>query len=311
MSLSEVPRIPIGKWPTPLRRLDYSSRALGCDVWAKVEEECGAWGGNKVRKLEYLLAEARAAAATKLVAYGAGSSSWAAATALHGRDHGFDVTLGLGGAVPVDYARLYGRLGTRVMRLPTLASVPAAALVARARAGKGARLLPPGGSGGVGDLGSFQAGVEVADAVERGDMPEPSHAFVPAGTGGTCAGLGTGMALRNLHCRVVAIRVTPRPLGTLWLVGRRMSALNRRLSQLGVRSRAMSFVEGIDACYPPGYGKPSKPAIEAAEMARLDGLQLDLTYAAKAFAGLIATVRTGISGPVLFLHTSPGPLPDR
>lgn len=306
-----MPRLEIGRWPTPIRRLDHTSSALGCEVWAKTEEDCGAWGGNKVRKLEYLLGAARSSGARKLVTYGAGGSTWAVATALHAKTHGFEVTLGLGGDVPAPHRRFYDRMGTRVIRLAALGSVPLAAALARAVAGRNARVLPAGGSGGAGDLGSAHAGIEIAEAVERGEMPAPANAFVAAGTGGTAAGLAVGMAMRACHCGVVAVRVTPRPLGTLKLIDRRMRALRRRLNDLRVPAAGMSFIQGVDSQFGPGYGKPHAAALEAAEIAGRDGLALDLTYGAKAFAALVDAARAGVDGPILFLHTSPGPEPDR
>src|SRR5687768_10406930 len=102
-----APRVDLGTWPTPVRRLDHASRSLGAEIWVKSEESCGTWGGNKVRKLEYILARVEATQARTLVTYGAGTSSWAASVALHASPRGFQVVLGLGGPVPDSLAALY------------------------------------------------------------------------------------------------------------------------------------------------------------------------------------------------------------
>jgi D-cysteine desulfhydrase len=297
-------RLPLGTWPTPVRRLAAASRRTGVEVWAKLEEECGTWGGNKVRKLEYLLAHARERAVESLTASGVGSSSWAAAVALHGARQGFDVAVFLSGAVPSDYAPLYER--ARVVLLPGVRSAPLAPVAAWGRAAIESRTiaLPPGGSGGLGDIGSAHAGLELAARVAQGGLPRPAAVFCAAGTGGTAAGLAVGMGAGGLDAPVHAVRVTPLPLGSGPLLRRRVRRLAARLdvaSPAPVIARA-----GFHA---PGYGRAS-PAVEKARvLATEDGVSLDVTYAGKAFAALIESALRGHPGPLVLLATSPGPPP--
>lgn len=307
-----LPRLSIGTWPTPVQRLDQASAELGTEVWAKVEEACGAWGGNKVRKLEYILARARNKGAKRLVTYGAGTSSWAAAVVLHGSAMGFEVVLGLGGDIPGHNRSLYEDRGVRVHSASSHSLTPLAAAKAVIAAGPKALRLAAGGSDRRGDLGSMSAGIEIADAVERGLLPCPVAIFVPAGTSGTAAGIAVGLGLGGTRIPVVAVRVTPWPLGTSTLVEYHAGLLLRFLKSKGAADTgaASASIEGDGRYFKPGYGAANAASTEAIEIARRDGIELDPTYAAKAFAALIGAARAGRKGPLLLHLTSPGPLPE-
>ena len=278
------------------------SDALRLDVWAKVEDGSGTWSANKVRKLEYLLGEARAAGRERVVAYGVGSSDWCAATALYGVRTGFDVDVALGGRIPQELRDAYSSERVRLVSMPGHASLPVALAIARLRAGRGAMLLPAGGSGGTGDLGSSVAGAEIAAAVAAGELPAPRTVFVACGTGGTAAGLTAGMAAAGLRAKLTAARVTPRPLGTERLVRRRLDDLCRAL---GIEEDLGDRLEVVDDFHRPGYAKPSHASRVATALAAQDGLALDATYGAKAFAALMAAARAEAHGPLLFVSTSP------
>ena len=114
MLLDDLSRIDLGVWPTPIRRAPKTSEELGVDVWIKFEEECGAWGGNKVRKLEFILAEAHRRRVRTLLAYGVGTSNWTSALAYHAAREGFGIELFLWGEPPGHYRRLYDSIGALV-----------------------------------------------------------------------------------------------------------------------------------------------------------------------------------------------------
>ena len=305
--LADRPRCVLGRWPTPIRRLERTSEILGVEVFAKLESESGAWGGNKVRKLEYVLPTLRDKV---VVTHGAGTSSWASAVAFHAAPLARRVHVGLAGPVPRDLADLYRALGTVVHASSRLWALPMMALRARLAAGRGAAALPTGGSGLPGDFGSAWAGREVAAAVAAGDIPTPAEVIVPCGSAGTAAGLAVGMGLGGLASPVVAVRVTPRPLGTAALVRGRIRRLLGGLAtgEVGDASPSAAPVVEDGRWLGPGYGKQTRESSAAIEVARRDGLELDPVYAAKAFAALLARAEhTG--GPLLFVHTSPGPVP--
>lgn len=304
--LDAFPRVELGKWPTPIRHLPHASEHLGVEVWAKLEEDCGAWGGNKVRKLEHIFAASRASGYRNLLTWGAGSSNWTAAVALHGPREGFRVTLGLGGHIPDDYRRLYSEAGTRVVSLPHLVLAPAALAAARSIAGTRARVLPVGGSGTEGDIGPVRAGAEIGAAIEMGDLPRPRAAFVATGSSGTAGGLIVGLGMSRSPIPVRAVKVSDWPYATTRMVTRRITSLLRRLEDMGIRNVVPAPWQLDRDHLGAGYGKPTPQSRAAIELAAgEDGLVLDPTYGAKAFAALITTARREREGPYLFVHTSP------
>jgi D-cysteine desulfhydrase len=305
-ALRLLPRVAIGSWPTPTSRMQRVSQELGREVWIKLEEECGTWGGNKVRKLEYIMGAAQRDGVRTFVTYGAGTSNWTTALAFHAHRLGFKTVVGVAGPIPSEYDELYRRAATRVVSMPWAPLSPVANVAARVVAGPGARSLPPGGSG-PGDAGSVHAGLEIADAIYRGEIPGPRAIFVAAGTAGTAAGLAVGLGSRGYEIPVVAVRVTALPYGTPRLIRRHVDSLAHLL---GLPSGIAAPVVGDNRFVKPGYAKSNAASTEARQVAALDGFELDATYAAKAFAALIDAARAGARGPLLFLHTSPGSPPQ-
>ena len=304
-TIADLERIAIGAWPTQVRRLDATSEELGVEVWVKSEETGGAWGGNKVRKLEFILHEARKGRVGTLVSWGAGTSNWAAALAMHGHDAGFRVSVGLGGKVPDDYRALYDALGTVVVTAPHLMLAPVALVAARARAGGSARFVPVGGSGTIGDVGTAQLGEEIAEQVASGQLPGPRAVFVATGSTGTAAGLAVGLGLAGLRVPVVAVKVSDWPFASRSLLNRRLAKVLHRARELGL-GRIDPVPIALDTDHlGRGYGKPTPESRVAIELAAREGLVLDPTYAAKAFAALVTAARSGRPGPYLFVATSP------
>lgn len=296
------PRAALGKWPTPIERMDNVSHALGTDVWVKREDLSGAWGGNKVRKLEFWLARSDVWKKRSVIVSGAGSSTWTAAAALHARNAGLEVTAALAGEIPEDRQKLYSELGVRLVHHSNLNALPLVVAKARVSAGRRASLLPMGGSGWPGDLGSFICGLEIADD----DFPRPSHVLVATGTSGTAAGIAAALAHRKNGARIVAVRVVPRPLGTTRVVARHARKL---LKEVNAADASEPAIVGEDGFFGEGYGKAAPGVEEAMELAATDGIELERTYTAKAFAALIAQARSGSTGPLLFVHTAAGPRP--
>ena len=306
--MRDRPRLALGTWPTPVREMPRVSELLGRPVWVKVEEECGAWGGNKVRKLEYILGAARRDGIDTLVSYGAGTSNWAAALAHHAHANGIKTVIGLAGPLPPSYGAIYRRCETTIVRPDNVNLLPFASALARVKAGRSARSIPMGGTG-PGDVGSVHVGIEVADAIVARTIPEPAAIFVAAGTTGTSAGLAAGLALKDVSVDVVPVRVAPWPYGKEGRVASRAKRLLREFGRSDLESSLR--IRGDERFFKPGYAKPNPASEEAIEIAASDNVALDGTYAAKAFASLIDRARTTASDePLLFIHTSPGPPPQ-
>lgn len=306
-----LPWVELSARPTAVRELG----ALG--IWIKDDGVFGdgGWGGNKVRKLEWLLADARRRGRRSILTFGGLGTNWGLATALYAREQGIETALALvdqplDAHVEAQLARLAAS-GARIHRTRTKARTVAALpwLLARsARGGRPPYLLPAGGSSPVGALGYVEAALEIAAQVAAGDLPEPAHVVVPVGTGGTAAGLALGFQIAGLRSRVVGVVVNDQLRldgPTLARLARRTAALlRRRGADLGALQLGPEMLDLTRAQLGPGYGHPTAAAARAAEQAASEGLRLDPVYTAKAMAGLLALrAERRLSAPVLFVHT--------
>ena len=306
-----LPHLALSARPTPVRELP------GLGIWVKEDGAFGAggWGGNKVRKLEWLIPDARRRGRRSILTFGGLGTNWGLATALYAREHGLETALALVDQ-PVDahvraqLARLEAS-GARIHRthtkVRTVAMLPW--LIARnARSGRPPYLLPAGGSSPVGALGYVEAALEIAAQVEDGSLPEPAHVVVPVGTGGTAAGLALGFQLAGLRTRVVGIVVNDQlrlgPPVFARLARRTAALLKRRGARLGPLQLGPDMLDLTRDQIGAGYGHPTGAATRAAALAAEERLALDPVYTAKAMAGLLALRGKGRLGdPVLFVHT--------
>lgn len=308
-----LPRVRLGTSPTPLRLLPSLDQGPAA-IWIKDESVFGdgGWGGNKVRKLEWLIPEAKRRGRSTLLTVGGLGTNWGLACALYGREHGLKTVLALIDQ-PIDrhvtdqLERLKAS-GAEIhftrTKARTIATVPW--LMVRHRP----YYLPAGGSSPVGALGAVEIALELAAQVERGEMPAPAHVVTAVGSGGTAAGLLLGLRLAGLETKVVAVVVndTLRLDSTALarLAGKSERLLRKRgadLPELGPIGRNLIVV---DDQLGPGYGHPTAAAEHAHDLAAdRAGLDLDPVYTAKAMAGLLGLNdgRLG-SGPVVFIDTN-------
>ncbi len=228
-----LPIVPLVRAPTPVEHV----ASLGCRV-KRDDRTNPVYGGNKVRKLEFLLGDARARGRRAVVTVGATTSNHVLATAVHAVAAGLAVHAVLFPAVASERARsqdrrpLFRDRGVGVTSVPAKPLVPAG-VAARAAASLWAgRGLPyaigPGGSSPLGSLGYVAAALELRRQVDDGALPAPATIFVPYGSGGTAAGLSVGLALAGLPTRVVAVQVVEWP----WASPRHVCGLARRVAAL-------------------------------------------------------------------------------
>jgi len=306
-----LPHLSLSERPTPVRELGE----LG--VWVKEDGAFGAggWGGNKVRKLEWLIPDAKRRGRRSILTFGGLGTNWGLATALYAREHGLETALALVDQPIDDHVRAQlARLeasGARIYRTHTKARTVAMLpwLLARnSRAARPPYLLPAGGSSAVGALGYVEAALEIAAQVEAGVLPEPAHVVVPVGTGGTAAGLALGFQLAGLRSRVVGVVVNDQlrldaPVFAR-LARRSAKLLERRGARLGPLQLGPDLLDLTREQIGAGYGHRTEAATGAAALAADEGLSLDPVYTAKAMAGLLALRAEGrLADPVLFLHT--------
>lgn len=314
--------LPLARLPTPVQPLRLPD--VAGEVWVKRDDLSGAvYGGNKVRKLEFVLGEARRRGARRLVTAGAAGSHHALATAVYGRAEGFDVSLLLFPQPLTAHVREVllqdAAAGAELRWVPRMELIPPALRWARFRLRRERPfLVAPGGSDACGTLGYVSAALELVEQVEAGEMPRPATVVLAAGTLGTAAGLALGFAMGGLPVRIVAARITSR----LVTNARALRGLARGTARLledtgltvgggGLAERALATVALGGAHIGRGYGHATPQGEAATRLLAAAGLTLDATYTAKAAAALLEALRAEPAGPTLFWHTlsARAPLP--
>jgi 1-aminocyclopropane-1-carboxylate deaminase/D-cysteine desulfhydrase-like pyridoxal-dependent ACC family enzyme len=298
----------LGRYPTPVVRVAPLS-SPGIDLWVKRDDLThDVYGGNKVRKLEYLLAGALARGATRLVTVGAVGSHHVLATTYFGTRAGLVVEAVLvpqpATAHVLDVLRADIRLGLRAFPVNSWSAAPAAFV---GRVASGAWPITVGGSNVAGSMGYVRAARELAGQIRAGELPEPDVCVVALGSGGTAAGLAAGFEAEGLKTRVVGACVSSPPwvlrLASLALArrcARRAGVAGPRRSWNAMRARLTMDVRFLGG----GYGHATAAGEEATACARdAAGLALDPTYTAKAFAAALWQVRARQARHVLYWHT--------
>jgi D-cysteine desulfhydrase family pyridoxal phosphate-dependent enzyme len=318
MRLATLPRYQLTTLPTPLQRARNLETALGPlspRIYLKRDDLTGlAFGGNKARKLEYLLADALANEATTLVTEGAVQSNHARITAAAAAIAGLRSVLVLDarhGSEVAGNLLLDHLLGAEVRivsdkatRTATMASIGDELRAA----GERPYVIPTGGSVPIGAAGYVAMVVElVAQLVSAGEAP--SRLYFPTGSLGTQAGLVVGARAISAPFAVYGVAVE-HPVEKLIADG--VALANGTAELLGIEQCFNATDITIDGAFiGAAYGVPTEEGIEAIRLlARTEAIFLDPVYSGKAMAALISHARAGELDPneaVVFLHTGGGP----
>ena len=278
------------------------------DLWVKDESGLGE-GGNKVRKLEWLLPELERRGTGTVVSAGGLGTNWGLALAPRAAQRGIATELLLveQPRTPEVELRLEQLRATATVHLTgdtkrTAAALPGVLGRAALRDRAAPVWLPPGGSSALGTVGYVDAALELAAQVRAGELPEPARVVTAVGSGGTAAGLALGLRMAGMRTRVLCVVVADQ----LRLDARALSRRARAAAALLRRHGAYHPVpdvddRGLDVTFDqlgPGYGH----ATPASERARGEApVTLDPVYSAKAWAALAGLDE---DGPVLFLRTN-------
>ena len=303
-----IPWLPIGEYPTPVEQLGIGRP----DVFIKRDDQTAElYGGNKIRKLEFLIARAKDKGAKRLITVGAAGSHHALATTIYGKQNGLEVTLVLFPQPLTDHVKhillLDVAYGAELRFTRRMETVPTALLATSLRYRRDrAFVIPAGGSDAVGTLGYVSAALELADQIARGELPKPGTIVVAAGTLGTAAGIALGCAIAGLDVRIEAVRITSRIVTNervlMRLIRGSEDILRRAGLDISEAERAFASVTLKHEHIGRGYGIATDEG-EAAQRALQDlGIHLDATYTAKAAAALLAQSAQA-KGPVLYWHT--------
>lgn len=313
----QLAREPICALPTPLEKFgveaELSSLRVKCD-----DRTSERYGGNKARKLEFLLGAALAESRRAVITFGAYGSNHALATAVHARALGLEPHVVLSPQEPGPFAartlRAHAGLGTVIHPVEGWDGSREAVRVRRElteRDGIEPAVIPMGGTSALGAVGYVNAAFELA-----GQGPAPDVVYVAAGTVGTAIGLAIGFAALGASTRVEAIRVTPAEVCNLpaahELARGTVGLLRDVAPEFPDLSPEQLLFTLREDHYGPGYGVPTPETLAAVEVARKAGVTLETTYTGKAFSALLGDADAGaLSGQdVVFWNTyNSAPLP--
>lgn len=322
--LAALPRQSLGFYPTPLHKLERLSEQVGVELYLKRDDLSGVnlFGGNKIRKLEYLLGDACRQGCGAVITYGATQSNHAMQTAAACRRCGMKPILYLVSVVEPDAAQLRANLlldnifGAEVHIVPMEPGETEEQAEARAfRMGaehaerlraKGVRCrdIPMGGAEALGSVGFVGGWVELREQTEALGISADwvCHA---TGTGGTLAGLAAGRALLGDKTAILPVAVSAKDAG---YEGRTAELANRALDLIGAEERVAAGDLAVErGYYAPGYEVPNAVGNDAVRLlARTEGILLDTVYSGKGFGGMLAEIRRGRiarGSTVVFWHT--------
>ena len=322
-ALDRFPQVAVGHVPTPLERLGNLGEALGLTLHVKRDDCTGlAFGGNKVRQLEFYFGAALDEGADTVLITGAVQSNYVRTTAAMAGRFGLDCHVQLEERVPDTDAlhRSSGNvlldrlLGATIHRYPHGEDEDGAdanlVRIAQDLEARGQRpyIIPLGPkSPPLGALGYVRAAIELAEQVDAGGIAV-DEIVVPSGSAFTPAGLLVGLRALGLEVPVTGICVRRDAARQTVRVRERVHAIGEMLAIPAAREP--NDIRIFDGTLSPGYGQLNPQVIEAIGLAaRSEGLFLDPVYSGKAMAGLIALARAGaLAGPnALFVHTGGQP----
>ena len=298
--------VALGEFPTPVQKLDESGKQLGIDnLFIKRDDMSGkVYGGNKIRKLEFILADALHRGAKEVLTFGAAGSNHALATAIYAKQVGLKSISMLVPQPNADYVRrnlllsyhygaeLHLYSPKRFFKSAADPSVFYQLLRHGLKKGRLPYVIPMGGSSPLGAVGYVNAAFELDIQIQRGKIPEPDYIYIASGSMGTAAGLILGLRAANRKTKVVAVRVNSERFVNVKGLIKLISNTNSLLSSTDPSFPNFEFretdVEIRQGFFGKQYALSTEAGIEAvALMNRYGAIKLEGTYTGKAFASLI------------------------
>lgn len=317
MDLTRYPRMHFAHTPTKIESMKNLSRMLGGpNLWIKRDDCTGlSTGGNKTRKLEFLIGDALAQNADTVITVGATQSNHARQTAaacaksglkcvilLEDRTHKTDENHNFNGNVLLD--KIHGAVIKRIPAEQTPLQAIESEVSGLSSAGKNVYVIPGGGSNAVGALGYANCALEITSQANETGI-HFDHLVHATGSAGTQAGLVAGLTAVNNPLPVLGIGVRyPREVQeeNVYSLANK-TAEHLKLNQSINRESVVANCDYVG----PGYGLPAEGTVEAIHLvAQKEGILLDPVYSGKGMAGLIDLVRNNYFEPnqnILFLHT--------
>ncbi|MCK5146245.1 pyridoxal-phosphate dependent enzyme [bacterium] len=312
-----LPYIHLGIFPTPViklsdlgKSLTFQNLYMKCDNISAIQ-----YGGNKIRKLEFLLADALKHHKKSVLTFGAVGSNHALATSLYARKLGIHPIVHLY-PQPVsdkvcqtlrhhilnkteihqysDYSNIKNRTRYRI-------------LCELFKRGKKPAIIPSGGTTALGACGFVSAAFELKEQIEQDLLPKPDVIFLPLGTMGTAAGLAVGLKAAGLKTKIHAVRVVPDTMAN----NDTFANLYRQIVQFlnktdpsfpSVQLENEVYIDNNE--YGDGYAEPTESGIQAVELIKdIHEIHLETTYTGKALAALISNTKKLKTKTILFWNT--------
>jgi 1-aminocyclopropane-1-carboxylate deaminase/D-cysteine desulfhydrase-like pyridoxal-dependent ACC family enzyme len=302
----KLPYVALGEFPTPVQKLDQMGRQLGLEsLYIKRDDiSSKAYGGNKIRKLEFVLGEALHARAKEVLTFGAAGSNHALATAIYAKKLGLKSISMLVTQPNAQYVRRNllksyqcGAELHSYPRIPYIKSLINPCVLYQIfrhwlKSGRLPRIITMGGSSSTGTAGFVNAAFELKGQILREEIPEPDYIYVPSGSMGTAAGLILGLRAINSKTKVVAIRVNSENVVNARGMVNLIRQTNNLLSSLDPSFPRLQFSEADMDIRHDYFGKRyalfTPEGMEAVSFAeKYAGIKLEGTYTGKAFAALI------------------------
>jgi D-cysteine desulfhydrase len=317
--LAALPRLRLTNLPVPVAKAQALGERLGLHLYVKRDDlACATYAGSKVRKLEFMLGQARALGRTHLVTGGSIGSHHALATAIHGSQQGFSVELLLMPEPVSEEARRVVRASAHYAQ--AIGYVPTARDLARQwqqamMRHPGAYSIPLGGTSPLANVAYVEAALELERQVDANELPAPDRIYVPLGTMGCAVGLLLGLRMTRLKSRLIAVRASnpdtssPHKLRELYATTNEwLRTQDASFPTLPIDETAFS-VDGRHLG--GGYAIPTEEGKAALRLAQEQAsLQLELTYTAKALAALVADAPALRGASVLLWNTHAGNAPE-
>lgn len=321
MNLAQFKRRRYNGWATPIEKLDRFSEALeGPEIYIKRDDLLGlSAGGNKTRKLEFLVADAIDQGADTLITCGAVQSNHCRLTLAAAVKEGMKCRLVLEERVAGSYKEdasgnnfLFKLLGVESITVVPGGSDMKAAMEKEAAAvnqvGRKAYVIPGGGSNTIGATGYVACAEEVMQQLFEIGL-SIDHIVCPSGSTGTHAGLITGFYGINANIPITGINVSRKKDQQEEMV---YNLVRETAKKVGINhSIPRDAVVCLDQYVGPGYSLPTPQMAEAVRLlARTEGILLDPVYSGKTMAGMIGMIREGVlkkGQKVLFIHTGGSP----
>jgi D-cysteine desulfhydrase len=291
--------------PTPIETMPALQKKLGTgELFLKSDNQSAEkYGGNKIRKLEFLLGDAQARGFAAVLTYGAAGSHHALATSVFARETGLDcyaVLTDQPATTKIKETLLYHQLlQTRLVAAPTYADMQnAARAITQEESSRGRTVydITFGGSDPLGAVGFVNAGLELAAQVDAGLLPEPQRIYIACGSTGSVAGLLLGLTLAGLKTTVVAVQVTVAQISGPACIEKLCRETNRLLNGLSadipIVDEPLKHLEFRDEFFGGEYALATPGALDAVKLLQeTEGVSLETTYTGKAMAALLTDAR--------------------